>query len=912
MGTSGAPASAHRSRRESLVPVPVWARLGWRELRAHRVRALVAALMIGVPVLVLSAATTVLFTYETSSAEAVPRDMGTTAAAVSYSGNHRMEQDVVGDQTSSQAAPATAIPGVPSGSAPSSAALQRLTGGRVLPVTGFGARADLGGRRPNIGALGIDGRDAAHAGMATLTSGRWPSTPDEVLVSQVGSHLGLPESGTVRLSGGDLTQARTVTVVGTAFTPGRQALVTLPSLGEQTALLVQRDHPVSWAEVRELNAHGLIVKSRSVMNDPSQAAGAALDYGGNGFGPTLTMLVTGLAIVMVLLTAPAFGMSGDRQQRLLAQLSSNGAQPSVLRRVVLTQGVIVGALTAVVAVIAGACAGLAVAGWLQHRSPTTIWGPMEIPLGWLTVIMGGTVLVALLAATVPAIRAGRVRVIAALRGHVSPGRVHPGWPLLGLATLVGGSLLTLVGMRPGQHETTPVAGMVLLFVGALTALPWVLSRLGRLARFLPLSGRIAVRDLGRQRGRAAAGVAAVLGVVALLTTVSITGTSDDAQARRDYLPEAPPGYAVLTGTPADLQQARTGVVPRVPGTRADVISAIGNEQAALGGTYRDGGLPPDPQSDSRSFTAVERRPGCSVLESVSDRGDGSCFSPTLLVMPPALARAYVGLDEATTRRFAEVGVLRVNAGPWPLWPGDPLPQVEPGRSGPVDLRWGTSTSRDDEVTGFRQAGQRTLPTVDAVAARTAAVRANGLPIVLTPQKARELGVPTTTTLVMVTAAGGITEGQTRALSEQVADTVYVHRETGPRNVMQTLLRILAGLAAAVVLVAVLLGALSLHAESRAERTTLAAVGAAPSVQRRIGAARAAAIGLIGGVGGMLLGIVPGIAISHPLTTNTGNAAVVEIPWGRLLVVVLAVPALAAAVTAAVSGGRPELTRRAAA
>lgn len=905
MDTSGAPTSARRTPRLHL---PVWARLGWRELRAHWVRALVATLLIGVPVLVVSAATTVWFTHDTSSAEAVPAAMGSTAAAVSYSGKQRVEQDVVGEQPSAEDSPAIAIPGVPGGSPPSPAALQRLTGGQVLPVTGLGARADLGDRRPNVAALGIDGRNPAYTGMATLTSGRWPTTADEVLVSQVGTHLGLPDRGTVRLSGGDLAHARTVTVVGTAFTPGRQALVSLPSLGEQTALLVQRDRPVSWAEVRVLNAHGLTVKSRSVMQNPGQAAGSALDYSGTGLSPALTLLVAGIVIVMVLLTAPAFGMSGERQQRSLAQLSSNGAPPSVLRRIVLTQALIVGALTAVTAVLAGVCGGLLVSEWLQRRSPTTVWGPMEIPIGWLAVLAGGTVLIALLAASVPAFRASKVRVITALRGHVSTGRVHSGWPLLALVTFTGGSVLTVIGMRPGQKETTPVVGMLLLFVGALTALPWVLSRLGGLAHVLPLSGRIAVRDLGRQRGRAASGVAGVLGVVALLTTLSITGTSDDTQARRDYIPQAPPGYAVLTGTPAELQQALTGVVPRVPGTRALAISSVGDEQALLGGTYKEGVAPAFRANDT-ALTAVERRPGCSLQESMSGSGDGTCISPTLLVMSPDLARDYVGLDEATTRRFADTGVLRVNPGPWPLWPGA---QGEPARSGPVDLRWGISITRDFEVTGFRQAGSRTLLAVSAVAGRRAAVRSNALPIVLTPQKAQELRLPTTTTQVLVTAPGGITERQTTAMSEQVGDTVYVHLETGPDGFSQTLLRILAGLAACVVLVAVLLGALSLHAESRPDRTTLAAIGASPATQRRIGAARAAAIGLIGAIGGLLIGIVPGVAISHPLTTDSGNAAIVEIPWGQLLAVVLLVPLLAAAVTALASGRRPDLTRRASA
>ena len=67
--------------------------------------------------------------------------------------------------------------------------------------------------------------------------------------------------------------------------------------------------------------------------------------------------------------------------------------------------------------------------------------------------------------------------------------------------------------------TTQRFGVPLFFGGAVLAVPYVLAATGKLAGHLPLTARIAVRDVSRQRTRATASVGAVLATVAVCTGV---------------------------------------------------------------------------------------------------------------------------------------------------------------------------------------------------------------------------------------------------------------------------------------------------------------------------------------------------------------------------------------------------------
>ena len=125
--------------------------------------------------------------------------------------------------------------------------------------------------------------------------------------------------------------------------------------------------------------------------------------------------------------------------------------------------------------------------------------------------------------------------------------------------------------------------------------------------------------------------------------------------------------------------------------------------------------------------------------------------------------------------------------------------------------------------------------------------------------------------------------------------------------------VLLGVSAALVLVAALAHGLA-QAEGQADLATLTALGGTLGLRRRLAAGQAAVIGGLGAALGLLLGLLPGSAVTLSLTSlsdSTGEVVggLVVIPWLRLGLVVLGVPAIAALVAARAVRRAPILTRR---
>jgi putative ABC transport system permease protein len=163
----------------------------------------------------------------------------------------------------------------------------------------------------------------------------------------------------------------------------------------------------------------------------------------------------------------------------------------------------------------------------------------------------------------------------------------------------------------------------------------------------------------------------------------------------------------------------------------------------------------------------------------------------------------------------------------------------------------------------------------------------------------------------------LTEDQEARLREAVlgtADSSDVYTE---RGFVSRLGLPLLGLGA-LALVAVLLGTLSTTgltlAETRPDLATLAAVGARPRTRRIMAAAQALVVGLLGAVAGTVVGAVPGLAVTWPLTADTSGTVewgspTIDVPWLLLLAVALAVPLVAAATAGLAVRSRLPLTRR---
>jgi putative ABC transport system permease protein len=220
--------------------------------------------------------------------------------------------------------------------------------------------------------------------------------------------------------------------------------------------------------------------------------------------------------------------------------------------------------------------------------------------------------------------------------------------------------------------------------------------------------------------------------------------------------------------------------------------------------------------------------------------------------------------------------------------------------------------------GLTPGGVRTTVIEAAAApALTAGPGATVQDVIATPATARRLGLRWYRSGGVLSPGPVLTadeEGRLREAVLATADGSEVYTERGFESRLGLPLLGLGVLA----LVAVLLGTLSTTgltlAETRPDLATLAAVGARPRTRRTMAAAQALVVGLLGAVAGTVVGAVPGLAVTWPLTADTSGTVewgppTIDVPWLLLLAVAVAVPLVAAATAGLAVRSRLPLTRR---
>ncbi len=239
--------------------------------------------------------------------------------------------------------------------------------------------------------------------------------------------------------------------------------------------------------------------------------------------------------------------------------------------------------------------------------------------------------------------------------------------------------------------------------------------------------------------------------------------------------------------------------------------------------------------------------------------------------------------------------------------------------GKVTLLSGTMTG--DPYDGGRLTGtsRTSLPVVVRAADLDTIPRGLGAGLLLPTSVGEQHEWPLTTHTVLVRAASGpLTETQGERLQTAVGDAGYVHVERGFVDPMRIVTAVLLGLFTVLLLVITLTSAGLSLAEQENDQATLAAVGADRRTRRLMAGAQSFALAVVGVLLGVAVGLVPGIAITYPLTamsfdpatgeSRTGEGVLV-IPWVSLLVMTLVVPLVAGALASLAVRRSPTATRR---
>ena len=190
--------------------------------------------------------------------------------------------------------------------------------------------------------------------------------------------------------------------------------------------------------------------------------------------------------------------------------------------------------------------------------------------------------------------------------------------------------------------------------------------------------------------------------------------------------------------------------------------------------------------------------------------------------------------------------------------------------------------------------------------------------VLPVAMARDLGMQVATTQLRLT--GDLDEASETRIREAVQGAVdgtdvYVERGYERPDEAVIILLVLGALGGVLMLGGTLTATFLALSDARPDLATLSAVGAAPRARRRVAAAYALVIGIVGAILGAGVGFIPGIAISRPLTAGYGGSGTapdgpfLAIPWLLIVTIVVALPLLTAAVVGLTARSRLPLVAR---
>ena len=906
-------------------------RMSKRDAWRYKGRSVLVLVMVALPVAVLVATLVFATTSSVSALERIPTTLGSAQAMVQGPEEQVVWQTADPDsgwqsENNAQPAAARAIPGFDReasfGSTANVAALQRITGGRVVAAGDLYMRRVLDEKRSR--GLLVTTVDAGSVDLGTkaqLVSGRWPSGDREIVATPYGVSRGLADHGTVTLR----YQGRPVevTVVGVAnyFTSwgGQPDAVSSRPLDQQAVLdwryLVVRDTAVPYSEVTQWNEYGLRVTSAEALRHPpaeSTLPKPLQDQANNDARDLRTAVAVGgvmLLLVTTLLVAPAFAVSASRQRRTLALAASNGAETRQLRRKVLAQALLLGALAAVVS--AGlAVLAIRVAVWvLVAKRPWTTFRFLDIPWWAVLAVIVMAVVSALVAALIPALRLRRLDIIGVMKGQSVSPRVNRVLPVVGAVLAVGGGVGLVAAVATHQRELAIAGLAIALTFGALMLVPIILVLAGILAARLPVAARMATRDAARHRTRSVPTVAAIMAATIALTSFSIGLVSDSEQQRREYVPQLLTGegsaYPVYEGAEDPGPES---VEPTEELIRSLTPDLVTSRLASVTVKYPDGPSDPVP-----FVTAV--KPGCTVERAVMDTQFGTDGRPvctivgtngqsSIAVLSAADIKRMAGLSAADQAVLSKGGIM--------------VRDVALVVGGKVAMASGTATIRqtDGTVQSVTGVQQKDLPAV-----------VGKLPLgpgqygaAVTPETAEQLGWKVGNySLLLRNPDGAISTADESTLSDQLSEEGGLYVERGFQRDDVVVMRIMFAAFGLLLLIVTLISTALALAEQQGDMGTLAAVGATKGTRRRLAAAQAATVAFIGVLVGIAVGLAPGIAVTYPLTgfsydPETGRELTPDpitiIPWLPLSLLLVGVPVVAALLSAVAIRRAPAMTRRA--
>jgi putative ABC transport system permease protein len=708
--------------------------------------------------------------------------------------------------------------------------------------------------------------------LLSLISGHFPSGPDQVAVtSGVATAFHLRVGATWRVGGVERQ------VVGIVENP--------QSLLDEFALVAPGQVTTPTAVTALFDAPGVLPGSFGKGYQVQTPASVAQSNPLNPETISLAALVLGMLLI-ALVSIGGFTVLAQRRMRSIGMLESTGATDRHVRLVISANGTVVGVVGAILGFVLGLVVWLAYRPSLEQSSHHVIG---VLALSWTVVIaaMVLAVVAAYFAASRPARAITKVPIVQALSGRPAPPRqIHrsalPGIIFLVLAFLLLGYAGGTNNGNGGGGAPELIFGLVLLIPGLILLAPFFLSLTARLGRRAPIATRLALRDLARYRARSGSALAAIslgvlVAVIVMLAAASRYGNVFDYAG-----PNLSSDQLVLhANTPPPV-----GTTILTPNGKTHIQKASSTATAT-------------PQQLATHAASIARALGAQLV---------ALETPNAQVIGTDLGRQWDGaIYVATPQMLRTFGITSSE-----IDPNADILSSRPGLSGVSGLALDYASggkrgppSSDQSCTAA--AGCLPHPVVQEVGALPLGTSAPNT--VITEHAMSEFHIQATTTDWLLQGAQPFTAAQISS-AELAASTTRLSVES--KNDQPTSSAVVGW--ATIFGIVIALGVLGMsvglvRSESASDLRSLAATGASSYTRRTLTAVTAGALGFLGALLGVVGGYIGMIGWLRSNSLNGGIAALGNIPVTNLLLILLGMPALAAAVGWLFAGHEPAAMAR---
>ena len=374
-----------------------------------------------------------------------------------------------------------------------------------------------------------------------ISQGKAPTGPDEIAIN-----AGLADRSGYKV--GDkapvLTDSplKTYTIVGIVTFDGKKSFAgetevffdtataqkVLNLEGKFTEITIAADNGVSQSELRRRVAAVLPDKTQAITGDALAIEQSSDVKKGLGFFNTFLLTFALIALfVGAFIIFNTFSMLVAQRTRELALMRALGASRGQVNRAVILEAFIVGLLSSLIGLVAGVGVAIGLKALFGVFGAQLPDAPTVIATRTVIASFAVGTLVTVVAAIMPARRASRVSPLAALREAATPDRSLKRQTIVGGALLVLGAAAMTKSLRDGGIQLLGL-GTLLAFIGIAMLSPLVsrpiTAGVGRLfSRGLP--GRLGRENAVRNPRRTAATAAALMIGLALISAVTVLGSS---------------------------------------------------------------------------------------------------------------------------------------------------------------------------------------------------------------------------------------------------------------------------------------------------------------------------------------------------------------------------------------------------